>query len=365
MAEFIQNGGNNGGNYASHFSCKLSVWENSYDINSNSSNVGYRLELISGSSGRFSDYGASYYIWIGDHYISGNGKYSSQSYNTAQTIYEGSTTVYHNNDGSKNIACTAALSFNSGTYSPGSFDVSGNMWLTQIPRYVNVSIRENTRTVTTITYDFFNDAEVDWIQHRINGGNWVDDEHLNPTYTIKNLTPNTSYQIQVRARRRDSQLWSESNTITMSTYDIAKITKVSDFKFADSLTIEKINPSGQKNIIRLELLNSDKTEATTIVTETATYNSTRIDFIQDTLDTIYKNMRGNMTIIRVCIDTIEGDSKWTVYKDVICSLTGKAGTISIKINENWKKSFVWIKKDNIWKRAIAWIKKDGSWRRGI
>ncbi len=53
MAEFYQYGGANGGTYASHFSCRLSVWENSYDINSNSSNVGYRLELISGSSGRF------------------------------------------------------------------------------------------------------------------------------------------------------------------------------------------------------------------------------------------------------------------------------------------------------------------------
>lgn len=138
MAEFIQYGGSNGGSYASHFSCKLSVWENSYDVSSNSSNVGYRLELISGSSGRFSGLTASYTVCIDSQgtpqYNQGNGTYSSQSYNTAQTICEGTFTVYHNADGSKNIGCWASLDFQSHSYSPGDFGPSGYMDLTHIPR---------------------------------------------------------------------------------------------------------------------------------------------------------------------------------------------------------------------------------------
>ncbi len=123
MAEFYQYGGNNGGTYASHFSCRLSVWENSYDINSNSSNVGYRLELISGSSGRFSGLRASYTVCLDSQgspqYVAqASGTYSSQSYNTAQTICEGTTTIYHNADGTKNIGCWGNLDFQDHTYSP-------------------------------------------------------------------------------------------------------------------------------------------------------------------------------------------------------------------------------------------------------
>lgn len=140
MADFIQNGGSNGGTYASYFSGILSVWENSYNIENNTSNVGYRLQLKSGSSGRFSGITANYSVNIGGTVVnSGEGTYASQSYNTAQTICEGTTTIYHNEDGSKNIACSAVLDFQSHTYSPGDFYPSGNLWLTTIPRASSVS----------------------------------------------------------------------------------------------------------------------------------------------------------------------------------------------------------------------------------
>lgn len=119
MADFIQNGGSNGGTYASHFSSILSVWENSYDIATNTSNIGYRLQLKSGSSGRFSNMSANYSVTInGTTVNSGSGRYNSQSYNTAQTICEGIMTVSHNDDGSKSISCSAVLDFETNTYSP-------------------------------------------------------------------------------------------------------------------------------------------------------------------------------------------------------------------------------------------------------
>ena len=119
MADFVQNGGTNGGTYARYFSGILSVWENSYDIASNTSNVGYKLQLQSGSSGRFSNLAASYSVTINGTVVnSGSSRYSSQSYNTAQTICEGTVTITHNSDGSKTIGCSAALDFESNTYSP-------------------------------------------------------------------------------------------------------------------------------------------------------------------------------------------------------------------------------------------------------
>ena len=135
MAVFEQVGGSNGGNYARYFTGRLTVTEESYSIENNTSYVYYKLELVSGSSGRFSTYSASYSVTLdGSTVNSGSGTYNSQSYNTAQTICEGYTTISHNSDGTKSISCSAALDFASGTYSPGDFYPSGTYALSTIPR---------------------------------------------------------------------------------------------------------------------------------------------------------------------------------------------------------------------------------------
>lgn len=134
MADFIQNGGSSGGTYASYYTGKLSVWENSYDVSSNSSNVGYRLQLISGSSGRFSGLNASYSVSIdGVVRNSGSGSYSL-GHNGVITLCEGNFTVWHNEDGRKSVWCSAGIDFQSHTYSPGDFYPSGNLDLSTIPR---------------------------------------------------------------------------------------------------------------------------------------------------------------------------------------------------------------------------------------
>lgn len=134
MADFIQNGGSNGGAYASYFSGILSVWEISYDVVNNTSNVGYRLQLRSGSSGRFSGLNASYSINInGTEVKSGSGQYSL-GHNATMTFAEGTMTVSHNEDGTKSIGCSAVIDFQNHTYSPGDFYLSGNTALTTIAR---------------------------------------------------------------------------------------------------------------------------------------------------------------------------------------------------------------------------------------
>lgn len=150
MAAFIQDGGTNGGTYAKYFSAFLTVWENSFDISKNTSNVGYRLQLRSGSQGRFSGLRANFSVTINGVTVNnGSGTYNSQSYNTYQTICEGTTTVVHNEDGSKTIGCSCSLDFQTHTYSPGDFNPSGNLVLSTIPRASGVGassayIEENT-----------------------------------------------------------------------------------------------------------------------------------------------------------------------------------------------------------------------------
>lgn len=141
MAEFIQSGGTGGGSYARYYTAKLTVWEKPWDsstnlpysIEENKSRVGRKLELISGSSGRFSDYTIGWGINVDGQTNSGSGNQSLMSYNTSLTLYEDEIIVEHNEDGKKTVSCSASIS-SSGTYSPGNFSMSGELELTTIPR---------------------------------------------------------------------------------------------------------------------------------------------------------------------------------------------------------------------------------------
>ena len=152
MAVFAKTGGSNGGTYAKYFTGRLTVTENSYNVANNTSLVAWKLELVSGSSGRFSGYSGDWFVNIDGQTYSGNGTYESMSYNTAQIIASGTTTVVHNDDGSKkDMSCIAILDFASGTYSPGDFNLSGTMDLTTIPRASKITaIDANIESATTI-----------------------------------------------------------------------------------------------------------------------------------------------------------------------------------------------------------------------
>lgn len=184
MADFIQNGGSSGGTYAGYYIGKLSVWENSYDIASNSSNVGYRLQLISGSSGRFSDLNASYSVNIdGVVRNSGSGSYSL-GHNGTITLCEGNFTIWHNDDGRKSVWCSATIDFQNHTYSPGDFYPSGNLDLSTIPRASSIfcttaSVEETSIiTIASASNSFRHNVRVDFGSQHINivenreGGNF-------------------------------------------------------------------------------------------------------------------------------------------------------------------------------------------------
>lgn len=171
MAVFSQSGGSNGGSYAKHFTGRLTVWEKGYDVAGNYSVVGRKLELVSGSSGRFSDYGASWSLNVDGQAKSGSGTYASMSYNTAQTIYEDEIIVYHNDDGSKkNMSCSATLDFASGTYSPGDFNLSGTMDLTTIPRASSITATDaNIGSASTININRASDSFTHTVDYSFSG----------------------------------------------------------------------------------------------------------------------------------------------------------------------------------------------------
>ena len=328
MADFTQNGGSNGGSYASYYTGKLSVWENSYDIASNSSNIGYRLQLISGNSGRFGDLKASYSVTIdGVCRNSGSGSYSL-GHNGVITLCEGNFTVWHNDDGKKSVWCSAVIDFQSHSASPGDFYPSGNLGLTTIPRYTTVYNSLRSKTINTLDINWSTTNAIDWVQYSLNGGGWTDiygnpdGAYRNGHYQITGLNPNTNYTIKTRCKRTDSQLWSEAGKFNVTTYDIAKLTSTPNVNIGSSHNITWTNPSGASTSLKL-----CKTDNSTIIDYGAVTGTSKS--ITPTASKIYSlTPNSNTYKARYIITTTANGKSYTNSKDFTFTVTNSNPTFS-------------------------------------
>lgn len=121
----------------SAYTLYLDVTESSYNVQNNTSVVAYTLRAVSTKALQYGswEYGAAntqYNIVInGTSVASGYKTYDFRNYQTL-TVASGTTTVTHNDDGTKVVACSA--SYCGGSSPIGSATASGNLTLTTIPR---------------------------------------------------------------------------------------------------------------------------------------------------------------------------------------------------------------------------------------
>ena len=338
--------------YAKYFTLYVVLSNRDGNSATNQSVVDYDVYCQSSGSGSIS---ASHqlYFELGGNVIRNENVYVNvKSPNAYIHIASGSMTWTHDNDGSKSIWVGASIS------ATGGYGVSASIGtifeLNKIPRYANVSISAKSKTINTITYNCSVDASIDWKQYRLNGGNWVDDGSSN---TIRNLTPNTTYSIQVRVRRADSGLWSESNTISMTTYDIAKISSLSDFEHGDDISANISNPASISNLVLAMKIGDVE-----ILNRTVSTGDNSIQFYDTELDNLYKQY-GNSSNL-TAIFAITGDG-YTHSKTCIVTLKGNQKTGHINVNGSWKRNKRWINVDGNWKRCVRWVNVNGTWRRCI
>lgn len=236
-----------------------------------------------------------------------------------QTIHLGTTThrVYHNSDGTKSINLSTTFKMKatiSGTY-VASITNSGTITLDRIPRYTTVSqsIRE-----TGDNYFMMNWSTTDrrdYTQYSLNGGAWTDagdtvaSDGKSGYYRINNLSPNTQYTIKTRCRRQDSQLWSETGTITLTTLSAPYISALSDFNIGTSFSCTIYNPKNRNvNLYLYANGVADVIVRSTNVNGTYTFVST-----ENENNALYNSIRnaknGTYRIAVVCSDL--GTTKWS------------------------------------------------------
>lgn len=163
---------------------------------------------------------------------------------------------------------------------PYSGSASGSMTLTKIPRYASItSFSEKSKTLNTITIQYSVDSNIDSIQYMFEGGSWT---NLPSSNTITGLNDNTAYKIRIRVKRTDSQLWTESNYITITTYKRATFLNVPNVNIGSSQTITWENPSGATTTLVLY-----RTDGTTVINNFGTVTGTSRTYTAP-VNTIYQ-----------------------------------------------------------------------------
>lgn len=233
---------------------------------------------------------------------------------TVQVFTKNGIRVNHNDNGDAGITlgCDMQFSF------AGVPNIGGSGWCTMdhIPRYAVANINERGKTINTISINWNTDVPRDHTQYSINGGSWtdandtVDSNNKSGYFTISNLEPNTSYRIKIRVKRTDSQLWSESNTITVVTYNYATLTEAPNITIGDDATIRYTNPSGAS--IQVGILQSSETIIAAY--RTASGSSYTFEFTDEEINNMYNLIPSSTNVkLRYYITTVQNGKTYYNY----------------------------------------------------
>lgn len=223
-------------------------------IKDNASTVSYSFVISSlGGGWNWELWGANitYSITInGNSYTGSIANYDGYS---DVTIKSGSFAVKHNTDGNKTISFSFSVTDTSGTtYTCGNASASGTMALATIPRYLSITsiyIASKTETSAVVSWSVSDPRDSTYYSFD-NGATWIgsatDGETLasdlkSGTFNILNLTAGTDYNLKVKIKRTDSQLWTESS-VAFTTYYYPHCTDSPNFTIGDALKLEFYNP---------------------------------------------------------------------------------------------------------------------------
>lgn len=139
-----------------------------------------------------------------------------KSPNAYIAISSGSATITHDTNGTKTIPFSATIKASSYGVSA---TCSGNFTLTTIPRYTSItSFTVSKWSETSVKYSWSAADAVDYAWYsKDNGATWG---ALATNGVVSGLSANTSYNFKLRVRRTDSQLTTDSGTVTQTTYKI-------------------------------------------------------------------------------------------------------------------------------------------------
>lgn len=144
--------------------------------------------------------------------------YSGNFTTRDQAISSGTFTVTHNADGTYNLSVSGAID----VYSTGTSSGSASWALPTIPRYATISSLTYTPvTDVGFTINVTTDVTCDLLEYSLdNGSNYTtgfSGDFTTKSITLSDKPSDTTYQVIVRVRRKDSQLKTTSSMTSVTT----------------------------------------------------------------------------------------------------------------------------------------------------
>ena len=215
---------------------QLSISE-SVDAVSNTSTLYWTLSSIGGTSTYYTIDATTVTINGTNVYYKARTAWDDRVFPAAKGSVSGSLSVPHNSDGTKTITVV----FSTRVYIYGSVDYGGSMTLTNIDRTApTVSCSVSGITANEFKITASSSATADIWQYSTNGGSvWVQFSSTAGTsasITLSSLSPNTTYSVRVRARKKSNQVYGTSGTVSVKTLGGAVINSCSAVT-ADAATV--------------------------------------------------------------------------------------------------------------------------------
>lgn len=167
---------------------------------------------------------------------------SVTGWSAGQTIKSGTKT--YSNDNAGNLTLTAYvkqlfyLYYSASRWSSvpsKAQEASVNMVCSQLPRYANLTKYEIGSTeINKFTINWNADAACDAVQYSLNGGSWTNTSGL--SFSVGGLTPGQQYNIRIRVKRTDSQLWTPSGYLYPTCKSLPTTNTPSNFNIGSNLT---------------------------------------------------------------------------------------------------------------------------------
>ena len=272
--------------------------------------------------------------------------------NSETKVFDDTKTIY--NASGKSVS--ASYSFPT-TPAGGTKTGSSSITIPELPRYANITASVSSKSYNSVTINWTTDANVDTFQYKIGSGSWVNAEtNINKrsgSFTIPNLSPNTSYKISFDAKRKDSQQWSTHGGIdayvNVKTYDYGKISSVGNFNHGDNASVVVTNPSGATLSLKMKI------GSTEILTTTPTAGTNTISFTQSQLDQIYRLYGSSNTQTATFVLST---GTYTDSKNATITLTGNQKTVHVSQG----RARVYVGVNGTVKPAVVWVGNNGNRR---
>ena len=225
----------------------------------------------------------------------------SVSPNSTITLANCGLPVQHNADGTKTCILNVEVGGNV-MWGNGSQTIT----LDTIPRYPSVSAQVSSIGYGIIGVNWYTDSNCDNLWYSTDGGNnWVDKGAISGTsghFEITGLTPNTNYNIRVKAKRTDSQLSGESNIESVNTILLPRVVASNgNITIGGTLIIDILNTLYSQ--LTIEMYDTNNTLLDTITTsDYGTYSYDTTGKVNDLYNSIPNATSGRFNFITKVVE---------------------------------------------------------------